>query len=210
MLYALEGDEVGTGSGQRRRTPIEEASSGSRSTDRDSAERTAGRRYAVRLELTRPCWSATCEERGRRDEGWSTDAETLRSRIGRQVFLPDGSTRCRLLIPIGHPASRRIDEAGEVFEVENEIEYAAGPGSQELRMVDPASGEEQPVGNDLLPTSEEEAARISADNLSEYLRRARAEVRRDGGAHGVTTTAGGTAAGTLRTGSRSEPEGGAE
>ena len=103
----------------------------------------------------------------------STDAETARSRIGRQVFLPDGSTRCRLLIPIGHPASRRIDDAGHVFEVENEIEYAAGPGSQELRMVDPASGEEQPVGSDLLPTSEEEAARISADNLSEYLRRAR-------------------------------------
>ena len=103
--------------------------------------------------------------------GPETD-RTVRSRIGKQHEERDGTTRCRLLIPLGQAASRRRDQDGEVFEVENEIGYVAGPGSQALRMVDPASGAELTVGGNLLPASEEKAARISADNLAAYLRKA--------------------------------------
>ena len=76
-----------------------------------------------------------------------------------------------LKIPLGHPAARRRDDEGHVFEIEHEVEYAAGPGNQELRWINPATGEEEPVGEDLLPTSEDDAVRISASNLSAYLRK---------------------------------------
>ena len=80
----------------------------------------------------------------------TTVQPAARSRIGTQVELRDGSTRCPLKIPIGHPASRRRDQDGELFEVENAIEFAAGPGSQALRMVDPTTGRERPFA----PTAE--------------------------------------------------------
>ena len=94
-----------------------------------------------------------------------------RSRVGPLQIRADGSTVCRLLIPLGHPASRRRDQDDQVFEVESWITYAAGPGSQELRQLEPGTGRERAVGEDLLPTAGE-PVRISADNLAAYLRKA--------------------------------------
>ena len=100
-----------------------------------------------------------------------TEPAVVRSRVGEQTVYDDGTTRCVLKIPLGHPAARRRDDEGHVFEIEHEVEYAAGPGNQELRWINPATGEEEPVGEDLLPTSEDDAVRISASNLSAYLRK---------------------------------------
>ena len=83
----------------------------------------------------------------------------------------DGTTRCHLAIPLGHPAAQRVDQNGEVLEVENELVYAAGLGNRELRWVKPGTGTELPVGEDLLPDADT-AVRISAGNLSAYLRKA--------------------------------------
>ena len=66
-----------------------------------------------------------------------------RSRVGRQSVHDDGTTRCRLAIPLGHPAARRRDDNGHVFEVEHAIEYAAGPGSQALRWINPTTRAEE-------------------------------------------------------------------
>ena len=96
---------------------------------------------------------------------------TTRSRVGRQWICEDGTTRCGLKIPLGHPAATRRDQDGHVFEIEHEIEYAAGPGNQELRWINPATNVEEPVGADLLPAADDDAARISGDNLSAYLRK---------------------------------------
>ena len=63
-----------------------------------------------------------------------------RSRVGRQVQLADGRTMCQLRIPLGHPASKRVDQDDEDFEIEFEVTYVAGPGSQELRWLDPETG----------------------------------------------------------------------
>ena len=95
-----------------------------------------------------------------------------RSRVDRQETGPDGRTFCDLRIPLGHPASRRTDEDGNAFEVEWAITYVGGPGSQELRWLDPETGVEQPVGEDLLPVPDDDAVRISGDNLASYLRKA--------------------------------------
>ena len=62
-------------------------------------------------------------------------APPARSRVGYQLVHKDGTTRCRLQIPLGHPAARRRDNNGHVFEIEHAIEYAAGPGSQALRWI---------------------------------------------------------------------------
>ena len=83
-----------------------------------------------------------------------------------------GTTRCRLQIPLGHPAAKRRDNNGHVFEIEHAIEYAAGPGNQALRWINPATNTEEPVGENLLPTTEDDAVRISASNLASYLRKA--------------------------------------
>ena len=100
-----------------------------------------------------------------------TEPGVVRSRVGHQSVYDDGTTRCVLKIPLGHPASRRRDDEGHVFEIEQEVEYAAGPGNQELRWINPTTGVEEPVGDDLLPTTEDEAVRISGSNLSAYLRK---------------------------------------
>ena len=102
----------------------------------------------------------------------STRQQRGRSRVGRQEELPDGRTRCRLQIPLGHPAGKRTDQQGHEFEVECHLTYLAGPGSQELRWLDPGTGEEQGVGPDLLPSGAEDSVRVSASNLSAYLRKA--------------------------------------
>ena len=99
-------------------------------------------------------------------------APPARSRVGYQSVHKDGTTRCRLQIPLGHPAARRRDNNGHVFEIEHAIEYAAGPGSQALRWINPTTRAEEPEGEDLLPTSEDDAVRISASNLAAYLRKA--------------------------------------
>ena len=83
----------------------------------------------------------------------------------------DGTARCRLEIPLGHPAAKRRDNNGHVFEVEHAIEYAAGPGIQALRWINPTTRPEEPVGEDVLPTTEDDAVRISASNLAAYLRK---------------------------------------
>ena len=102
----------------------------------------------------------------------STEPEARRSRVGRMETRADGTTRCRLAIPLGHPAAQRVDQNGEVFEVENDLVYAAGPGNRELRWIEPGAETEHPVGEDLLPTDADSAVRISAGNLSAYLRKA--------------------------------------
>ena len=102
----------------------------------------------------------------------ATTHETVRSRVTRQQSLPDGRTMCRLQIPLGHPAARRTDQDGEEFEIEHHLTYVAGPGSQELRWLDPETGEEQGVGEDLLPAEGDDVVRIGASNLAAYLRRA--------------------------------------
>ena len=95
-----------------------------------------------------------------------------RSRVGYQRVHKDGTTRCQLEIPLGHAAAKRRDNNGHVFEIEHAIEYAAGPGNQALRWINPTTQEEEPVGEDLLPTSDDDAVRISASNLASYLRKA--------------------------------------
>ena len=102
----------------------------------------------------------------------TTTQETFRSRVTRQEELPDRRTTCRLQIPLGHPAARRADQDGEEFEVEYHVTYVAGPGSQELRWLNPETGEEQGVGEDLLPAEGDDVVRIGASNLAAYLRRA--------------------------------------
>ena len=99
-------------------------------------------------------------------------AVPARSRVGYQSVHKDGTTHCQLEIPLGHPAAKRRDNNGHVFEIEHAIEYAAGPGNQALRWINPATQEEEPVGEDLLPTSDDDAVRISASNLAAYLRKA--------------------------------------
>ena len=91
--------------------------------------------------------------------------EGARSRVGRMETRADGSTRCGLAIPLGHPAAERLDQNGELFEVENELVYAAGPGNRELRWIEPGTGTEHPVGEDLLPSDADTAIRSSAGNL---------------------------------------------
>lgn len=95
-----------------------------------------------------------------------------RSRIGQQVIHADGRRTCRLKVPLGHAASQMTDQDGVVFEVENEREYEAGPGMTTLKWVDPATGQRHPAGRDLLPANEDSAARIAANILSAYLRKA--------------------------------------
>ncbi len=44
-------------------------------------------------------------------------AAPARSRVGYQSVDKDGTTRCRLQIPLGHPAAKRRDNNGHVFEI---------------------------------------------------------------------------------------------
>ena len=46
-----------------------------------------------------------------------TEPAVVRSRVGKQAVYDDGTTRCVLKTPLGHPASRRRDEDGHVFEI---------------------------------------------------------------------------------------------
>ena len=49
------------------------------------------------------------------------------SRVGEVEHPRDGSARCPLHIPLGHPASRMLTVNRNVIEVENSRMYAAGP-----------------------------------------------------------------------------------
>ena len=99
--------------------------------------------------------------------------ERPRSRVGRAVRHPDGTTSCRLRIPLGHPAATFIDENGTRLEVEHEREFAAGPGVTGLRAIDPITHETALVGGNLLPVSgSNPLIHVGASNLASFLRRA--------------------------------------
>ena len=94
------------------------------------------------------------------------------SLVGDVELQPDGSARCALHIPLGHPASRMLTINENVIEVENARIYVAGPGRTTVRAIDPQTKHTQPVGIDLLPTGRERAALTTTpEHLQNTLRR---------------------------------------
>ena len=93
------------------------------------------------------------------------------SRVGKAERRPDGSARCFLHIPVGHPASRMLTINGNVIEVENTRVYTAGPRLTSVRALDPHTGRLTPVTFDLLPASPERPAlQSTAEGLKDALR----------------------------------------
>ena len=94
------------------------------------------------------------------------------SRVGEAERRPDGSARCFLHIPVGHPASRMLTINGNVIEVENTRVYTAGPQLTTVRAFDPRTRRPTPVAFDLLPASPERPAlQSTAEGLRDALRR---------------------------------------
>lgn len=93
------------------------------------------------------------------------------SRVGKAERRPDGSARCLLHIPVGHPASRMLTINGNVIEVENTRVYTAGPRFTTVRVLDPRSRRLTPVAFDLLPASPgRPALQSTAEDLQDALR----------------------------------------
>ena len=93
------------------------------------------------------------------------------SRVGEAERRPDGSARCLLHIPVGHPASRMLTINGNVIEVENTRVYTAGPRLTTVRVLDPRSRRLTPVAFDLLPASPgRPALQSTAEGLEDALR----------------------------------------
>ena len=80
------------------------------------------------------------------------------SLVGDVDHRPDGSARCALHIPLGHPASRMLTINENVIEVENARIYVAGPGRTTVRAIDPQTKRAEPVAIDLLPAGRGRAA----------------------------------------------------
>lgn len=94
------------------------------------------------------------------------------SRVGEAERRPDGSARCFLHIPVGHPASRMLTINGNVIEVENTRVYIAGPRLTIVRALDPLARRLTPVAFDLLPASPgRPALQSTAEGLKDALRR---------------------------------------
>ena len=94
------------------------------------------------------------------------------SRVGDVDHRPDGSARCALHIPLGHPASRMLTVNENVIEVENARVYVVGPGLTAVRTIDPQTRRAEPVGIDLLPAGRGRAAlTTSPEHLQSTLRR---------------------------------------
>ena len=93
------------------------------------------------------------------------------SRVGEAERRPDGSARCLLHIPVGHPASRMLTINGNVIEVENTRVYTAGPRLTIVRALDPRTRRLMPVAFDLLPASPgRPALQSTAEGLRDVLR----------------------------------------
>ena len=93
------------------------------------------------------------------------------SRVGEAERRPDGSARCLLHIPVGHPASRMLTINGNVIEVENTRVYTAGPRLTIVRALDPRTRRLIPVAFDLLPASPgRPALQSTAEGLRDVLR----------------------------------------
>ena len=93
-------------------------------------------------------------------------------RIGEVEHRPDGSAHCRLLVPLGHPASRMITVNGNVVEVENARRYSTGPGRTAVTLIDPHTGRGTPVAWDLLPAGPGQSPlRATPEQLADALRR---------------------------------------
>ena len=94
------------------------------------------------------------------------------SRVGDVDRQPDGSARCALHIPLGHPASRMLTINENVIEVENARTYVAGPGRTPVRAIDPQTRRAEPVAIDLLPAGLGRAALTTTpEHLQSTLRR---------------------------------------
>lgn len=97
----------------------------------------------------------------------------MRSKTGGWWQTREGTTRCHLHIPLGHPASVMIDEDGIAFEVENVRTYEAGPGVTALFEILPCTGRRVQVGGNLLPVSEtNREVHVGGDNLRATVRAA--------------------------------------
>ena len=89
-----------------------------------------------------------------------------------QKRLPGGWVECTLQIPLGHPASRVVDQDGETFEVEQRWRFRAGPGMSRVWRTNALDGNEHSVGYDLRPAaSGGNTLMCDADNLSAVVRR---------------------------------------
>ena len=88
------------------------------------------------------------------------------SRVGEIDGRTDGSARCALHIPLGHPASRMLTVNGNVIEVENARIYIAGPGRTAVRAIAPQTKRAEPVAIDLLPAG---LGRTALTTIPEHL-----------------------------------------
>ena len=94
------------------------------------------------------------------------------SRVGEIEHRHDGSARCELHIPLGHPASRMFTVNRNVIEVENTRVYTAGPGTTVVQRIDSADNRRTPVEADLLPATRERPALVCRPtDLKNALRR---------------------------------------
>ena len=99
--------------------------------------------------------------------------ERSKSRVGRAIEHEDGTASCRLQIPIGHPAATFHEPDGTPVEMEHELEFIAGPGITNLRVVDPVTRQETKVGGNLLEVSATNPeVHVGTSNLASVMRRA--------------------------------------
>ena len=105
--------------------------------------------------------------------GGAVSAPVGRSKTGGWWQTPQGTTRCQLLVPLGHPGAVMIDQDGVAFEVENVRTYEAGPGVTALFEIVAGTDERVQVGGNLLPVSDTNPeVHVGADNLRAAVRAA--------------------------------------
>ena len=105
--------------------------------------------------------------------GSAVSAPVGRSKTGGWWQTPQGTTRCQLHVPLGHPGAVMIDHDGVAFEVENVRTYEAGPGVTALFEIVAGTDERVQVGGNLLPVSDTNPeVHVGADNLRAAVRAA--------------------------------------
>ena len=133
--------------------------------------RRPGRRWTRNAGLPAPATTVTLSRRP--DQKSGGEQRHARSRLGRAVQQADGTAKCRLQIPLGHPAATWYEADGTAFEMEREIEFIAGPGVTSLRTIDPRTQRPIIVGANLLEVSETNPLiHVGSMNLSSTLRQA--------------------------------------